>query len=82
MPEILTLANGARHIRFTDDRDLGFVDDRCFVTLPPGFAAEVIPDALIHANREAEDATAPRWYRTPVNRWWAWYRARAAAAAP
>lgn len=64
MPEILKLSSGAMHIRFPDDRDLGFRNKNCFVHLPPRFGRKTIPDKYIYE---------PERNRESVNRWWATY---------
>ena len=66
MPEILTLSTGWQHVRFS--KTDGFLDDRCFVQLPPGFDGDRIPDERIHE---------PEWNAEPVNRWWADHRSGA-----
>ena len=62
MPSIIHMSSGWTHIRFNNDKRLGFADNRCFVQLPPGFDEEVIPDRMIHE---------PDWNARRVNIWWA-----------
>lgn len=69
MPEIITLESGWQHIRFS--KADGFLDDRCFVQLPPAFVGDRIPNERIHE---------PEWNAERVNLWWAEHRAEAASA--
>jgi len=72
MPSVYTFGDGRLYARFDNDKDLGFLDQRCSVLLPAGFNKPTIPDEHIGPTMDVD------MNRAHVNRWWAGYRKRAA----